>query len=77
VTTIRECLAVVESGEAVVIVGARADYYSNPRIRFIEIGVPPVATALVRRRADRRRVIQDLEECSRDVAAGLVDTVEH
>src|ERR1700730_11181419 len=73
VTTIRECLAVVESGEAVVIVGARAEhYYSNPRIRFIEIGVPPVGTALVRRRADRRRVIQDLEECSRDVAAGLI-----
>jgi hypothetical protein len=42
VTTIRECLAVVESGEAVVIVGARAEHhYSNPRIRFIEIGVPP------------------------------------
>jgi DNA-binding transcriptional LysR family regulator len=78
VTTIRECLAVVESGEAVVIVGARAEhYYSNPRIRFIEIGVPPVGTALVRRRADRRRVIQDLEECSRDVVAGLVDAVEH
>jgi hypothetical protein len=78
VTTIRECLAVVESGEAVVIVGARAEhYYSNPRIRFVEIGVAPVGTALVRRRADRRRVIQDLEECSRDVAAGLVDTVEH
>jgi LysR family transcriptional regulator, benzoate and cis,cis-muconate-responsive activator of ben and cat genes len=78
VTTIRESLAAVESGEAVVIVGARAElYYSNPRIRFIEIGVPPVGTALVRRRADRRRVILDLEECARDVAAGLVDAVEH
>jgi LysR family transcriptional regulator, benzoate and cis,cis-muconate-responsive activator of ben and cat genes len=78
VTTIRESLAAVESGEAVVIVGARAElYYSNPRIRFIEIGVAPVGTALVRRRADRRRVILDLEECARDVAAGLVDAVEH
>jgi len=78
VTTIRESLAVVESGEAVVIVGARAElYYSNPRIRFIEIGVPSVGTALVRRRADRRRVIQNLEECARDVATGLVETVEH
>jgi LysR family transcriptional regulator, benzoate and cis,cis-muconate-responsive activator of ben and cat genes len=78
VTTIRECLAVVESGEAVVIVGERAErYYSNPAIRYIEIGVPPVGTALVRRRADRRRAIQDLEECSRDVAAGLIETVEH
>jgi LysR family transcriptional regulator, benzoate and cis,cis-muconate-responsive activator of ben and cat genes len=78
VTTIRECLAVVESGEAVVIVGARAEhYYSNPRIKFIDIGVPHVGTALVRRRADRRRAIQDLEECARDVAAGLVDILEH
>ena len=78
VTTIRECLAVVESGEAVVIVGERLEqYYSNPSIRYIEIGVPPVGTALVRRRADRRRVILDLEECSRDIAAGLPDTVGH
>src|SRR5580700_5727508 len=78
VTTIRECLAVVESGEAVVIVGERLErYYSNPAVRYIEIGVPPVGTAFVRRRADRRRAIQDLEECSRDVAAGLVDTGEH
>ena len=74
VGTVRECLAVVESGEAVVIFGGRAEhYYSNPGIRYIEIDVPPVGTALVRRRADRRRVILDLEECSRDVAAGLVD----
>jgi DNA-binding transcriptional LysR family regulator len=78
VTTIRECLAVVESGKAVVIFGGRAEhYYSNPSIRYIEIDVPPVGTALVRRRADRRRAIRDLEECSRDVAAGLVETVEH
>jgi DNA-binding transcriptional LysR family regulator len=76
VTTLRECLAVVESGEAVVIVGARAEhYYSNPAIKYIDIGVPPVETALVRRRADRRRVILDLEECSRDIAASLLDTV--
>src|ERR1700688_1570917 len=78
VTTVRECLAVVESGKAVVIVGERLErYYSNPAIRYIEIGVAPVETAFVRRRADRRRAIQDLEACSRDVAAGLVDTVEH
>src|SRR6202171_2977929 len=78
VTTIRECLAVVESGEAVVIVGERLErYYSNPAIRYIEIGVAPVGTAFVRRRADRRRAIQDLEVCSRDFAAGVVDTGEH
>ena len=74
VTTIRECLAVVESGEAVVIMSGRAErYYSNPGIRYIEIGLPPVGTALVRRRADRRRVMGDLEKCSRDVAAGSLD----
>ncbi len=74
VTTPRECLAVVESGEAVVIFPARAErYFSNPGIRWIDIDLPSVATALVRRRADRRRVIGDLEKCSRDVAAGLLD----
>jgi len=78
VGTVRECLAVVESGGAVVIFGGRAEhYYSNPGIRYIEIAVPPVGTALVRRRADRRRAILDLEECSRDIAAGLVDAVGH
>jgi hypothetical protein len=74
VTTPRECLAVVESGEAVVIFPARAErYFSNPGIRWIDIDLPPVATALVRRRADRRRVIADLEKCSRDIAAGSLD----
>jgi LysR family transcriptional regulator, benzoate and cis,cis-muconate-responsive activator of ben and cat genes len=78
VATVRECLAVVESGEAVVIFAGRAEhYYSNPGIRYIELDVPPVGTALVRRRADRRRVILDLEECSRDIAAGLLDTAGH
>jgi DNA-binding transcriptional LysR family regulator len=76
VTTVRECLAVVESGEGVVIFGGRAErYYSNPGIRYIEIDLPPVGTALVRRRADRRRVMADLEKCSRDVAAGLLDPI--
>jgi LysR family transcriptional regulator, benzoate and cis,cis-muconate-responsive activator of ben and cat genes len=78
VTTIRECLAVVESGKAVLTVGERMErYYANPAIKYIEIAIPPVGTALVRRRADRRRAIQSLEECAREVAAGLVDTAEH
>jgi LysR family transcriptional regulator, benzoate and cis,cis-muconate-responsive activator of ben and cat genes len=78
VTTIRECLAVVESGEAVLTVGERMErYYANPAIRYIEIAIPPVGTALVRRRADRRHAIQSLEQCAREVATGLVDTVEH
>lgn len=74
VTTVRECLAVVESGEAVVIFPGRAErYYANPGIRYIDIDLPRVATALVRRRADRRRVMGDLEKCSRDIAAGLLE----
>jgi DNA-binding transcriptional LysR family regulator len=78
VTTVRECLAVVESGKAVVIFGGRAEhYYSNPGIKYIEIDAPPVQTALVRRRADRRRAIQDLEQCARDIAGGLVDVAVH
>jgi DNA-binding transcriptional LysR family regulator len=71
VTTVRECLAVVESGEAVVIFPGRAErYFSNPGIKYIGIDLPPAETALVRRRADRRRVIGDLEKCARDVATG-------
>lgn len=78
VATPRECLAVVESGEAVAIFPARAEgYFSNPGIRYIDIDLPPVATALVRRRSDRRRVIVDLEKCSRDVAEGLRDPRFH
>jgi DNA-binding transcriptional LysR family regulator len=76
VTTVRECLAAVESGKAVLIIGGRAErYFANPGIKYIEIDLPPVATALVRRRADRRRVISDLEKCSRDIAEGLHDSV--
>src|SRR5271156_1354881 len=74
VTTVRECLAVVESGEAVVIFPGRAErYFSNPGIKYIEIDLAPVGTALVRRRADRRRVIGDLEKCAREVAAATPD----
>jgi hypothetical protein len=54
-----------------------AHYNSNPGIRYVEVSIHRVATALVRHRADRRRAIQDLEECSRDVAAGLIETIEH
>jgi DNA-binding transcriptional LysR family regulator len=70
IETVREMLAVVKSNEAVALMNAEAErYYSDPGIKYIAIDVPPVGTALVRRRADRRRVILDLEECSRDVVA--------
>lgn len=67
--TVRECLAAVETGDAVVVMCARAEsYYSNPRIRYLDIDLPPVRTALVRRRSDTRKVIQNLEECAQSVA---------
>jgi LysR family transcriptional regulator, benzoate and cis,cis-muconate-responsive activator of ben and cat genes len=70
IETVREVLAVVKSGEVVAILNAEAErYYSDPGIRYIDIELPPTGTALVRRRADRRRVILALEECSREVAA--------
>jgi LysR family transcriptional regulator, benzoate and cis,cis-muconate-responsive activator of ben and cat genes len=77
VTTVRECLAVVESGKAVVIFGARGALLLNPGVKYIDIDASPVRTALVRRRADRRRSIQDLEACPRDITAGLVDVAAY
>ena len=70
IETVREMLAVVKSGEVVALMNGEAErYYSDPGIRYIDIDVPPTGTALVRRRADRRPVIMDLEECSREVVA--------
>ena len=70
IETVREMLAVVKSGEVVALMNAEAErYYSDPGIKYIDIDVQPTGTALVRRRADRRRVIMDIEECSREVVA--------
>src|SRR5258705_8870582 len=55
ITTVREILAVVKSGGAVALLNGEAQrYYSDPGIKYIDIDVPPVGTALVRRRADHR-----------------------
>ena len=70
VETVREMLAVVRSGDAVGLMNREAErYYSDPGIKYIDIDVAPVETAMVRRRSDRRRVIQSVEECSREIAA--------
>ena len=70
VETVREMLAVVRSGDAVALMNREAErYYSDPGIKYIDIDVAPVETAMVRRRSDRRRVIQSVEECSREIAA--------
>lgn len=70
VRTVRECLASVETGEAVAIMSARPEsYYSSPGVRYLDIDLPPVPTALVRRRSEARQTVLVLEECSRIVAA--------
>jgi DNA-binding transcriptional LysR family regulator len=69
VRTVRECLAAVETGDAVVVMCSRSEsYYSNPGVRYLNIDLPPVPTALVRRRSDTRQAILDLEECAQSVA---------
>lgn len=69
VRTVRECLAAVETGDAVAVMCSRSEsYYSNPGVRYLHIDLPPVPTALVRRRSDTRQTILDLEECAQSVA---------
>jgi DNA-binding transcriptional LysR family regulator len=73
VRTDRECLAAVETGDAVVVMCSRSEsYYSNPGVRYLNIDLPPVPTALVRRRSDSRQAILDLEKCARSVAGTRV-----
>src|SRR5882757_9663430 len=73
VRTVRECLAAVESGAAVVVMCSRSQsYYSNPGVRYLNIDLPPVPTAMVRRRSDNRQAILDLENCARSVAGTRV-----
>jgi LysR family transcriptional regulator, benzoate and cis,cis-muconate-responsive activator of ben and cat genes len=71
--TVRECMAAVEAGTAVVVMCSRSQpYYSNPGVRYLNIDLPPVPTALVRRRSDNRQAILDLEDCARTVAGTRV-----
>jgi LysR family transcriptional regulator, benzoate and cis,cis-muconate-responsive activator of ben and cat genes len=76
--TVRECLAAVETGGAVVMMSIRAEsYYSSPGVRYSDIDLPPVPTALVRRRSDTRQAVLDLEECSRRAAAKRANRQEN
>jgi len=70
-------LAVAESGKARSSLARAEHYYSNDGVKYIDIDVLPVGTALVRRRADWERQILGLEECWREIAAGLVDAAAH
>jgi LysR family transcriptional regulator, benzoate and cis,cis-muconate-responsive activator of ben and cat genes len=67
--TVRECLTIVGAGEAVIMMGARAaSYYAAPGLKFVDIDLPPIPTALVWRRSDPRQAIFDLDECASTVA---------
>jgi DNA-binding transcriptional LysR family regulator len=70
VRTVRECMAAVETGSAVIIMGARSEaYYAHPGVRYLDLDLPPVPTALVWKRSDTRQAIIDLEACARGVAS--------
>jgi DNA-binding transcriptional LysR family regulator len=76
VRTVRECMAAVETGSAVVIMGARSEpYYSHPGVRYLNIDLPPAPTALVWRRSETRQAILSLEECARGVASERITDV--
>lgn len=55
IRTVREGLALVESGDVVMPLASRAiDYYRQPNVSTIPLLLPPVRTALVIRANDRR-----------------------
>ena len=63
VRTIREAIAAVASRRGLVMLTKRAlSYYATPGIRFVEIDLPPIPSALVWRRNDVRPIIHDLNE---------------
>lgn len=69
VRTVRESIAVVEAGQAVVMMTGRAEnYYSTPNVKFVEINLPPIYTAFVRRRDDSRTGVLGLEQVALEVA---------
>ncbi|MHA6668462.1 LysR family transcriptional regulator [Homoserinimonas sp. A447] len=79
--TVREGLAVVAAGQAVMTITARAqDYFRHPGVTFVEIDLPPIQSALVSRVSDHRQVIRDIEAAGRKVATRmgvLVSQPEH
>ncbi|WP_413317282.1 LysR family transcriptional regulator [Agrococcus sp. 1P02AA] len=77
VATIREGLGAVARGQAVMTISQRAQqYFSHPGTAFVEIDLPPTETALVKRRGDQRRVLDELERAARKTAARYGSLVE-
>jgi LysR family transcriptional regulator, benzoate and cis,cis-muconate-responsive activator of ben and cat genes len=62
VRTLREAMAVVAGKQGLMMLTRRAaSYYATPGIRFAEIDLPPIASALVWRQEDNRPLIRQLD----------------
>ncbi len=62
VRTIREGIAAVNTRVGLLMLTKRAaSYYATPEIAFVEIDLPAMPSALVRRVDDHRPILQDLE----------------
>ncbi|TDF86720.1 LysR family transcriptional regulator [Pseudomonas sp. H9] len=63
VRTIREALAAVSARQGLVMVTQRAaNYYATPNVAFVEIQLPPIASALVQRADDARRILHEFND---------------
>jgi len=62
IRSVRDGLAAVAAGGAVMTISARAQrYFQHPGVVFADIDLPPVQSALVSRAFDQRSVIRDLD----------------
>lgn len=72
IRTVREGLAAVESGRAVMTITRRAQaYFRQPNVVFVELDLPPIQSALVSRVVDRRSILRDFEQAAIKVAARM------
>lgn len=62
VRTIREGIAAVNTRQGLLMLTKRAaSYYATPEIAFVEIDLPAMPSALVRRADDNRQILQELD----------------
>ena len=61
IRTIREGIAAVNTREGLLMLTKRAASYATPEIAFVEIDLPAMPSALVRRVDDHRPIIQELD----------------
>lgn len=62
ISTIREGISAASTGEGVLMLTKRAvDYYRTPHVDFVDIDLPPMPTALVRRSGDHRPLLRQVE----------------